>query len=118
MNQKWHKRVRRAQIKRSKTAAKTEKGRPKIYTDEVLKKTKPIRQTNYKLQILIGVNWIGQLNERREGEEALTFSLLSNTLMEDEAQAVNQGKTCSSLTEPWNVRAKGSLDQPSNTITC
>lgn len=57
MNQKWPKWVRGAQIKRSKTAAKSEKGRPKIYTYEAFKK--PIRPTNYKLQILIGVNWIG-----------------------------------------------------------
>ena len=44
LNQKWHKWVRGAQIKRSKTAAKPEKGKPKIYTYEVFKK--PIRQTN------------------------------------------------------------------------
>lgn len=57
MNQKWPKWVRGAQIKRSKIAAKSEKRRPKIYTYEAFKK--PIRPTNYKLQILIGVNWIG-----------------------------------------------------------
>lgn len=99
MNQKWHKWVRGAQIKGSKTAAKPEKGRPKIYTYEVFKK--PIRQTNQKLQILIGVNWIGQLNERNRGGNS--FPLLSNTLTDDEGDAVNQVKTSGSLTESQNV---------------
>lgn len=42
MNQKWHKWVRGAQSKRSKTAAKPKNGKAKIY--EVFKK--PIRETN------------------------------------------------------------------------
>lgn len=107
MNQKWHKWVRGAQIKRSKTAAKCEKGRPKIYTYEVFEK--PIRQTNYKLQILIGVNWIGQLNERNRGgkKKPFRFPPLSNTLTDDEGDAVNHVKTSGSLTESQNVRVKG-----------
>lgn len=49
MNQKWHKWVRGAQIKRSKTAAKPEKGRPKIYIYKVLKKNLSDKLiTNYK----------------------------------------------------------------------
>lgn len=42
MNQKWHQRVKRAQIKRSETVAKPEKGKAKIYIYEDFKK--PIRE--------------------------------------------------------------------------
>lgn len=44
MNQEWHEWVKGAQIKRSKTVAKPEKGKAKIYIYEDLKKS--IRQTN------------------------------------------------------------------------
>lgn len=44
MNQKRHEWVKGAQIKRSKTVAKPERGKAKIYTYEDFKK--PIRQTN------------------------------------------------------------------------
>lgn len=49
------------------------------------------------------------------GEKPFLFSLLSNTLMDDGALAVNYGRTSSSLIESWNVRAIGFLDN-CNTI--